>query len=100
MRRRVNQSIIFFLIATLVIVPFGATALAQDQTQHKERSTEAMLADFVFVRPVGIVASAVGTVFYIVSLPFSAMGGNTEQVRQKFVAAPFEYTFKRPLGEF
>jgi len=91
--------IIIFLAATLAFIPFGSSALAKDRTQLKEISAEAMLGDFFFVRPVGVLASAVGTCVYIFSLPFTAMGGNVKEARQKLVTDPFEFTFKRPLGD-
>jgi hypothetical protein len=34
-----------------------------------------------------------------VSLPFSAMGGNTKTAFNKMVADPAAFTFKRPLGD-
>jgi hypothetical protein len=59
-----------------------------------------MIADLVFVRPLGIVAVAVGSVFFIVSLPFSLLGGNSKDAAQKLVYDPANFTFSRPLGDF
>jgi len=42
----------------------------------------------------------VGTAVFIVSLPFSALGGNTKIACQKLVKDPAKFTFKRPLGDF
>ncbi len=63
-------------------------------------SGEAMLADTLVARPVGLVTTVVGSAVYVVSLPFSLLGGNEKQARQKLVVEPAEFTFKRPLGEF
>jgi hypothetical protein len=52
------------------------------------------------MRSLGIAATAVGTVFYVLSLPFSLAGGNEAEARQKLMADPAGYTFMRPLGEF
>lgn len=95
-----KHSIIFLLISALVCVPFGATALAGVQTVDNEISGSAMTADFVLVRPLGIVATVLGCAVFIVSLPFSALGGNTKQASQKLVKEPAEFTFTRPLGAF
>lgn len=63
-------------------------------------SAEAMVADVVIARPVGLVATVVGSAIYVVSLPFSLLGGNEKQAREKLVKDPSSFTFKRPLGEF
>jgi len=63
-------------------------------------SAEAMVADVIVARPVGLVATVVGSAAYVVSLPFSLLGGNEKQAREKLVKEPTAFTFKRPLGEF
>ena len=63
-------------------------------------SAEAMVADVIIARPVGLVTTVVGSTVYVVSLPFSLLGGNEKQAREKLVKEPAAFTFKRPLGEF
>ena len=63
-------------------------------------SGEAMVADALVARPIGLVTTVVGSAVYVVSLPFSLLGGNEKQARQKLVVEPSKFTFKRPLGEF
>ena len=36
----------------------------------------------------------------VISLPFSALGGNVKEAGSKLVVAPAKFTFQRPLGEF
>jgi hypothetical protein len=100
MRKITKRSIIFFLIATLVFIPFATTAVAADQTQDDEISAGAMTVDLLFVRPVGIISVVFGTAVFILSLPFSALGGNSGNAAQKLVAEPVSFTFKRKLGHF
>ncbi len=100
MRKITKRSITFFLIATLVFVPFATTAAAADQTKDDEISAGAMTVDLLFVRPVGIVSVVFGTAVFIVSLPFSALGGNAGNAAKKLVAAPISFTFTRKLGHF
>jgi len=100
MRKITKRAIAFFLIATLIFVPFATTAVAADQTQDDEISAGAMTVDLLIVRPVSIVAVVFGTAVFIVSLPFSALGGNAGNAAKKLVAAPFNYTFTRKLGHF
>jgi len=63
-------------------------------------SAEAMIGDLLIIRPIGIAVTAVGTVVFIVSLPFSVPGGNTKDAFQRLVVDPAKFTFKRPLGVF
>lgn len=100
MQKITKQSLVFIIIASLVFVPLGASALAEGNSMDEEISGEAMIADLVFVRPLGIVAVAVGSVFFIVSLPFSLLGGNSKDAAQKLVYDPANFTFSRPLGDF
>jgi hypothetical protein len=99
MHKTIKQSIVFVVITTLMIMPLSSISFAQDQPQNQEITAEKMIFDFILVRPLGIVATAVGTCFFIVSLPFSLSGGNTKDAYQKMVVGPLKYTFKRPLGD-
>ena len=100
MQKTTKHSLVFVLIASLVFVPFGASVLAEEKNIDEGISAEAMVADFVFVRPLGIVAVAVGSVFFIASLPFSLLGGNSKDAAKKLVIEPAKFTFSRPLGDF
>jgi hypothetical protein len=93
-----KRFIIFFVIVAMVIIPFASTALAQEQ--DGEADAGKMTIDLLLMRPFGILAVVLGSAAFVVSLPFSAMGGNIEPAYEKMVAAPASYTFKRPLGSF
>jgi Zn-dependent protease with chaperone function len=95
-----KQSMVLLLIITLVFVPFGTSAFAAGTTVEEENSGALMAADFVFARPLGIVATVFGCAVFVVSLPFSLLGGNIKQAGQKLVKEPAAFTFVRPLGEF
>ena len=95
-----KRSMILLLIAAMIFIPFGTSALAESKAVDGDVSAEAMAADFFIVRPLGIVASVLGTAVFIVCLPFSALGGNTKTACRKLVQDPAKFTFKRPLGEF
>jgi hypothetical protein len=58
-----------------------------------------MLLDMVFMRPLMLVGTAVGAVSFVVTLPFSALGGNVGEAGETLVMEPARYTFVRPLGE-
>lgn len=62
-------------------------------------SAAAMLVDLP-VRILGLVAIGVGAITWVVTLPFSATGGNVEEAGSSLVGDPFRFTFQRPLGVF
>ena len=57
-------------------------------------------ADLALGRPLGLAAIIVGSVVFVISSPFSALGGNFSTAADKLVVDPVMFTFKRPLGEF
>lgn len=61
-------------------------------------STMSMVADAVLVRPVLLGTTVVGTGLYVLTLPFSLIGGNAEEAGRQFVVVPFKATFVRCLG--
>jgi hypothetical protein len=83
----------------LAVTLLACPAYAEDLNPVSEPSGHAMLLDLLILRPVGLVATAVGGIGYVVSLPFSAAGGNAEQARRTLVEDPAYYTFGRPLGD-
>lgn len=58
----------------------------------------AMLGDLIIARPLLIGATAVGAVAFVVSLPFTALGGNVKEAGQALVADPAREAFARCLG--
>ena len=98
MRFNMKQPIILFVIVSLVFFPFGSAALAEGQHNHEEDIK--MAGDILVARPLGLIATVGGTVLFIVALPFSLLGGNTQEVYQQLVAKPAKYTFVRPVGHF
>ena len=64
------------------------------------RDPAAMTVDLVVARPAGAVATVAWAAIFLVSWPFAALGGNTEETWDSLVADPAAYTFKRPLGDF
>jgi hypothetical protein len=92
--------VIIGVIAALIGGPFATSAMAQEYFEAKEPGGGAMMYDLVVLRPIGAVATVVGSAFWLVSLPFSASGDNVDTATKKLVKEPAAFTFKRPLGEF
>ena len=99
MHKIAKQSIVLFIIAALVVSVAGPAARAQDY-KETERSGEKMTVDILLLRPAGLLATAGGALIFLISVPFSALGGNTKESYEELVKEPARYTFKRPLGDF
>lgn len=64
----------------------------------EDPSALAMGTDLLLVRPVLLATTVVGSAIWLVSLPFSAAGGNMKQAADTLVIGPGEATFVRCLG--
>jgi hypothetical protein len=92
--------VVVLLIAAFSIGPLGPAAFAGEFLEREKPTGGMMMWDTLFMRPIGMVATAVGSVVWLVSYPFAALGGNTDESTQALVVDPFEWTFERPLGQF
>ncbi len=93
-------TIIFLLAVSLMVIPFGSSAVAKSSEYPVDKSAEIMAADCALVRPLQFISLAAGTAFFIVSLPFSALGDNVGEAYQTMMVKPAKMTFIRPLGVF
>jgi hypothetical protein len=80
---------------SLAMMPASAEEVIQPSP-----SAEAMAFDGIIVRPLSLAGSIVSTALFVVTLPFSVIGGNAEEAAHSMVAEPFGYTFARPLGDY
>lgn len=85
------------MVLALGIVSSGVS-FASD-IYNDEPTAREMLADATIVRPLTLVASAVGAVTWIITLPFTLPSGNAGEFGKAMVADPLEYTFMRPVGD-
>jgi hypothetical protein len=93
-----KRSLVIVMVASLVFTTAGFSAFAEGYMMEDEASAESMMADVVALRPLGIAATGVGVVFFVVSLPFSVITGSTGEAFGRLVADPATFTFARPLG--
>ena len=95
-----KKSLVSLFAAVLLFTWAASPALANEKqyVTGEDRNAVSMMFDLVVLRPLGLAATVVGTAFFIVSLPFSALGGNTDEAAKKLVVEPAKYTFSRPLG--
>lgn len=92
--RRAKQAVTLVLGLTLTFsVNLPAYAVPED-----EPSMFSMTGDLLVARPVGAAITALGAAVFVVSLPFTALGGNVRQAADTLVVAPGRETFVRCLG--
>lgn len=93
---RYGRVIVFgFSLATIS----GYVGAYERQVEHPPSASLMVLDAFVF-RPTTLALTAVGGAAFVLTLPFSATGGNIEQAKERLVIEPWRFTFDRPLGEF
>jgi hypothetical protein len=98
MQKFQNKLISLFLASFLGLSTAMLPSLASAYDRETRVSTDAMVMDALAVRPLMLAATAVGTVVFIVSLPFTAFGNNADKAVEQLVLEPAKYTFVRPLG--
>ena len=96
------QSNVLKLLATLLttmalLVPMNG--YAEDSKRYEESpSATAMTADLLVARPVLLVATVLGAALFIVSSPFSLLGGNFKEAGETLVMQPGKAFAVRCLG--
>ena len=99
MSKILKKVVVLLTMVTLVAVscmPCYAQGLEMDDDVIAGK----MVSDVLVARPLGFCATVIGGLFFVVSLPFSALGGNADSAFEYLLADPFLFTFNRPLGEF
>jgi hypothetical protein len=89
------------LIAALLL-PANAYAQAPEQVRPPRPNPVAAGFDVVILRPLGLVATAVGAVLFVPALLLTAPNGldSVRSALKIFVTEPAKSVFQRPLGDF
>ena len=95
-RKRVVTNALTTLLASLLA---ASLAFGQEGSSTVAKTDPAAMT-MDLARPGGFLATLAGSAVFVVSLPFSALGGNTNEAWDSLVVTPAVYTFKRPLGNF
>ena len=94
-----KQTIAIAVVIALLGLPLGVVAGEMDERDPQVSALQ-MTTDALIARPLGIVGTVVGFGLFIISSPFSLLGGNADKAWQALVLYPAEFTFDRPLGKF
>jgi len=97
-RKLITYFMAFMLALGSLSITAPASAGETYDFNHKPGGGD-MLLDMVFIRPLMLVGTVVGAASFVVTLPFSALGGNVGEAGETLVMEPARYTFVRPLGE-
>jgi hypothetical protein len=87
------------LVAVVATALLAASPLASADVRYGDPTFSTKIIDGFVARPLGLGATVVGTAVWIVTLPFSALGGNVSDATDKLIVEPARFTFVRPLGE-
>ena len=96
--RRLKQSIRTKAVALMMGLMMAMPGVSFAENVTERPSGLEMTADALLVRPVMFVGTILGTGVFVVSLPFSALGGNVGEAADTLVKTPFKATFIRCLG--
>jgi hypothetical protein len=83
------------MIVVCALIVISAPALAETP-----KDGMVIVADVLLARPVGLVSIVLGSVMWVVALPFSLPSGSVDTASQLLVVDPCKFTFVRPLGDF
>lgn len=98
-----RTAVVLALTSGLLALPAQAQTASQEVGNDPIYSANApsgfaMMGDLIIARPLLIGATAIGAAAFVVSLPFTALGGNVEEAAQALVAEPGREAFVRCLG--
>lgn len=82
------------MFTSMNLIPTAARA----ETVPERPTGLAMAGDVVLARPLLFIGAVVGTALFIVSSPFSLLGGNIGESAKTLVITPVKATFVRCLG--
>ena len=85
---------ILTMLLILVIVLTSSMAFAASG-----RDEVNIIADTLFLRPLGFAALVGGAAIFVIGLPMAAITGSVDKTAAALVKEPFRYTFVRPVGE-
>ena len=88
------KKILSILLVTIMLFSAAPAFAASSDIDSSD-----IIIDAVFMRPLGLVSTAFGSVFFVATLPISAITSSVGTAYEALVEDPFVYTFRRPLGQ-
>lgn len=98
MKRATRPVLATILASSLALFAAMAPVTAQAGSDLRRPGEMAMIADALIARPVLLLSTVVGTGLFVVTSPFSLLGGNVKEAGNVLVMKPAKSTFVRCLG--
>jgi hypothetical protein len=92
--------VVFLMLGLILSLNNFACAAGDGQRSSSKPSASAIAADIVFLRPIGLIGTVLGTCGFIIALPVTIPTKKVDSIGRDLVIDPFHYTFERPLGKF
>lgn len=96
MRGKVQKAVLQILMTIMIATP--VLAQSTEPFVKAQPHGAAMIADAVIARPLLAAATVGGTALFLVSLPFTTLGGNVGSSADALIKTPAEAAFRRCLG--
>jgi len=98
-----STAVVLALTTGLLALPAQAEVVQQNTSGDPTYTVNApkaysMIGDLLIARPLLIGATVIGAAAFVVSLPFTALGGNVGEAGKALVVEPGKEAFVRCLG--
>lgn len=90
-------ALLMSIMLGIAAMPASAEEMLDDQVNNRPTAL-AMFGDAVLARPLLLAGTLAGTGLFVVTLPFSALGGNVKEAADTLVVGLAKTTFTRCLG--
>lgn len=99
MKPNTKKKIMHTIAALIIALPISFSASAQVIVVRDDAPTGfAMIADAIVARPLMLASTVLGSALFVVTMPFSLLGGNVIETAKTLVVLPAKSTFVRCLG--
>ena len=92
-----KRTIILIMISFFVLSAY-APGFASDNSSG-DPSVADIVGDVLWIRPWGFLGTAFEAIAYVVSLPVTTHLKKTKEAEEFLIQDPYNFYFKRPLGE-
>ena len=92
-----KRTIILIMISFFVLSAY-APGFASDNSSESP-SVPDIVGDVLWIRPWGFIATGLQAIAYVISLPVTTHLNKTKEAEEFLIQDPYNFYFKRPLGE-
>lgn len=95
---RLLRPVVLTLLLTMSLATLANTGSGDPRYTIQNPPAFAMISDLLIARPLLLAATVIGAGAFVVSLPFTALGGGVGDAGKALVVDPAKATFVRCLG--